>query len=202
MTPINTVVFDLGRVLVDFSFDPFFAFLRRHGAAVRSPQELIERTDLAAYECGRISTEKFLDNLRGLLRTPASRDELVAQWVHMFEPVAEMITLLRQLRETHHVYVLSHTNTLHWEHLRAEYRLDRLADDTLTSFEAGTMKPDPEIFLLAARRFELDPGATVFVDDLEQNVAGARRCGWHAIHHTDHAGTVASLRALGVEGRG
>jgi 2-haloacid dehalogenase len=46
--------------------------------------------------------------------------------------------------------------------------------------------------------FELDPAATVFLDDLAANVAGARDCGWHAIHHTDAASSRAQLQALGV----
>jgi FMN phosphatase YigB (HAD superfamily) len=46
--------------------------------------------------------------------------------------------------------------------------------------------------------FDLDPAATVFLDDLAANVAGARACGWHAIHHTDAALTRAQLQALGV----
>jgi 2-haloacid dehalogenase len=46
--------------------------------------------------------------------------------------------------------------------------------------------------------FDLDPAATVFLDDLSANVAGARACGWHAIHHTDVAHTRMQLQALSV----
>jgi FMN phosphatase YigB (HAD superfamily) len=38
----------------------------------------------------------------------------------------------------------------------------------------------------------------VFIDDLPQNVAGARACGWQAIHHADARVTRDQLRALGV----
>jgi 2-haloacid dehalogenase len=46
--------------------------------------------------------------------------------------------------------------------------------------------------------FDLDPAATVFLDDLAANVAAARECGWHAIHHTDAGLSREQLRALGV----
>ena len=60
------------------------------------------------------------------------------------------------------------------------------------------MKPSAAIYREAERRFDLDPAATVFIDDLERNVAGAQACGWNAIHHLSPLETRRSLRALGV----
>ena len=62
----------------------------------------------------------------------------------------------------------------------------------------GAIKPSAAIYHEAERRFGLEPAATVFIDDLPPNVAGAQACGWHAIHHRDPAGTRRQLRALGV----
>lgn len=52
------VVFDVGRVLVDFNHQSLLDFLEQHGAEVRTPREFVERTDLFRYECGRLSTEE------------------------------------------------------------------------------------------------------------------------------------------------
>ncbi|MCG8917193.1 HAD-IA family hydrolase [Actinokineospora sp. PR83] len=51
-------------------------------------------------------------------------------------------------------------------------------DAVLLSCDVGTRKPDAEMFRLAAARSGLDPRSTVLVDDLVENVAGARRAGW------------------------
>jgi 2-haloacid dehalogenase len=45
-------------------------------------------------------------------------------------------------------------------------------------------KPDPAFFRLLLDRFGLDPGATVFVDDSEANVAAAGELGIDAVRFT------------------
>jgi putative hydrolase of the HAD superfamily len=66
--------------------------------------------------------------------------------------------------------------------------LDR-SHDFITLFEAGVysarvnlMKPQPEIFELAAQRFGIEPTDLLFIDDVEHNVAAARALGWQALH--------------------
>ena len=55
-----------------------------------------------------------------------------------------------------------------------------------------------DIYRKAELMFDLDPAATVFLDDLLPNVIAARECGWHAIHHSDAGLTRSKLRDLGV----
>jgi 2-haloacid dehalogenase len=46
------------------------------------------------------------------------------------------------------------------------------------------IKPDPTIYALHTQTFELDPAATLFIDDSDKNVEAARAFGWHAVHFT------------------
>jgi FMN phosphatase YigB (HAD superfamily) len=96
------------------------------------------------------------------------------------------------------VYLLSNIGDLHWAHLDALYGVDTLVHGACASFRVGAIKPQLDIYRKAEQMFDLDPAATVFLDDLPRNVAGARECGWHAIHHTDASVSRAQLRALGV----
>jgi putative hydrolase of the HAD superfamily len=73
-------------------------------------------------------------------------------------------------------------------------------DAVVISGEVGMRKPDPEIFLHAARLIGLDPGECVFVDDLEQNAEGARAVGMEGIVHRSARFTVPRLEdLLGVD---
>ena len=60
------------------------------------------------------------------------------------------------------------------------------------------MKPAEEIYRDSLRKIGLPPGECVFIDDLEENVAGALRLGIRAIHYTGHERLVSSLADLGV----
>jgi epoxide hydrolase-like predicted phosphatase len=73
---------------------------------------------------------------------------------------------------------------------------DGLFDAVLRSDEVGMRKPDPEIYLLAAERLDIVPGACVFVDDLAQNVDGARAVGMEGIVHRSAEFTIPKLEGL------
>ena len=58
-------------------------------------------------------------------------------------------------------------------------------DDVLVSGKEKLIKPDPAIFNLLIKRYSLDPGQTIFIDDNIKNVTSAKEVGLDAIHFTD-----------------
>jgi FMN phosphatase YigB (HAD superfamily) len=75
-----------------------------------------------------------------------------------------------------------------------------LFDTAVISGEVGLHKPQPEIYLLACERLEVDPTAAIFVDDLRENCAGAEGVGMTAVLHRDSATTIGRLEELlGIE---
>jgi 2-haloacid dehalogenase len=109
-----------------------------------------------------------------------------------------MFTLASGLKADYRVYLLSNIGDMHWAHLDSLYGLDTLVHGACASFRVGAIKPHVDIYRKAEVMFDLDPAATVFLDDLLPNVVAARECGWHAIHHADAGLTRSKLRALGV----
>lgn len=66
----------------------------------------------------------------------------------------------------------------------------------IISAEVGLAKPDPRIYQLALERLGVEPAQAVFVDDFEDNVAGARWVGMQAVHFTSAPQAMAAVRAL------
>ncbi len=200
MSQITDVVFDVGRVLIDFSYKGFFALLRERGAQLKDVADFTEQAELIAYEHGEIDTEQFFAGINRLLQRPLSPQELATAWKDLFTPITAMLQLASDLKPHCGVYLLSNTSELHWQHLLSRYELDQFCHDRLASYEVGVMKPHPQIFAAAAARFDLQPSRSVFVDDLQANVAGAMACGWQGIWHREPAETRAKLSGMiGVE---
>ncbi|MGI9246729.1 MAG: HAD-IA family hydrolase, partial [Steroidobacteraceae bacterium] len=124
--------------------------------------------------------------------------EMRGRWLDMFERSEEMFALATGLMADYRVFLLSNAGDLHWAHFDRLYGLDSLVHGACASFRVGAIKPEPAIYRRAEAMFGLDPAATVFIDDLSPNVAGAQACGWQAIHHTAPAATRARLREFGV----
>jgi 2-haloacid dehalogenase len=59
-------------------------------------------------------------------------------------------------------------------------------------------KPDRRIFDILLRRYQLEPSATVFVDDLADNVTVARQLGLLAVRYTSAGRLRHQLRSLGL----
>ena len=57
-------------------------------------------------------------------------------------------------------------------------RFQAIVDATYT----GILKPDPRAYQMVLDMLMLDPGACVFVDDQERNIAGAQACGFRTVH--------------------
>ena len=198
---IDAVIFDVGWVLVRLNYTALIDFLRGHGTQLSTLAEAVAAIELDAHETGLLAGDGLLKKLAALSpRAGVDLGELERHWVEMVEPVPEMFDLARRLSRRYRVYLLSNVGDLHWRHLTQHYGLLTIGQGALPSFEAGVMKPHPGIYREAERRFQLDPGRTLFIDDLPANVAGARQCGWQAIQHEDYSSTISKLRMFGVEG--
>lgn len=196
MTQIDNVVFDVGRVLINFGYDALFSMLRSRGAQIIDEADFSAKVDLIPYEHGHISDEDFLDRLGALLTDPLPKPDLAAAWNNIFDPVEDMLEFTRTLKSHCRVFMLSNTSRLHWQHLQQCYGLNDLSLDLLASYEVGVMKPAAGIYRACEQRFDVRPDTTIFVDDKLDNVNGALACGWQGLHHVSSEETITKLKGL------
>jgi 2-haloacid dehalogenase len=71
-------------------------------------------------------------------------------------------------------------------------------DDVAISAKERVIKPEPQIYRILLERNRLDPADTVFIDDVEHNVEGARRVGMHGIHFKSPEDLRRRLQAFGI----
>jgi len=91
--------------------------------------------------------------------------------------------------------VISNTNDVHVRWLRAQIPEFAAFDSVIFSSDVGLVKPDPAIYELALSELGVQPEQALFVDDLAENVAGARAVGMAALLHRDWQETSASIAA-------
>ena len=69
-------------------------------------------------------------------------------------------------------------------------------DGVLFSYACGLIKPDPEIYRLLFKTFDIRPERAVFLDDNRDNILAAEREGLHAILFTDYSQASEQLEAI------
>jgi FMN phosphatase YigB (HAD superfamily) len=195
---IRNVVFDIGGVLVRLRYQPFIRYLTEAGVDLVDLPAWLATIDLEAHERGDITGHELLGRVAASAQRPLDPAELERRWLDMFDRSSEMFDLANGLMGDYRVYLLSNIGDLHWQYLNRLYDFEGLTHGAIASFRVGAIKPSAAIYREAERQFGLEPAATVFIDDLPPNVAGAEACGWAAIHHRDVGTTLRRLRALGV----
>ena len=183
---VEALLFDLGGVLVEVDWSRAFAsWSARSGVPAGELAKRFRRdASYEAHECGTLSDADFFSALRKSLGLGLSDAEMLEGWNAILgEPFPGVPALLKDLSLIWPVYVFSNTNVAHVAHWRPRYR-EMLAPvrGVIVSCELGTRKPRREAFERAAARMGVAPQAILFMDDLEENVAGARAAGLQALH--------------------
>lgn len=104
------------------------------------------------------------------------------------EPMPQTVTLLAQLRASRDVsgaavrlYYLSNMPVPYARTLECRHEFIDWFDGGIFSGDVRCIKPEPEIYELLEKRYQLEPGQTVFIDDQPGNVQQAQNRGWHGI---------------------
>ncbi len=193
------IVFDLGKVLVDFDYT--IAVSRIAGRSVLSPAQVeqffFHSPLLVDYESGRLTRPDFFEQARQATGFRGTMEEFGGYFADIFTEIPPMIELHAKLRgHGLKTFIFSNTNDLAVEHIRRNFAFFQNFDGYIYSYEVGAMKPNPKIYEsleeLAGRR-----GAEiVYLDDRPENVAGGAARGWRAIVHETPEKTRAALKKL------
>ena len=197
----DTVVFDLGGVLIDWNprhlyrrlFDDEAAM--EHFLAEICTTHWNERQDAGRNWDEAIATLSAQHPQHaGLIAAYRARwDEMLGG------PLAPSVAVLDELRRRNQrLYALTNwsqeTFPIAWE----RYEFLHWFAGVMVSGQEGLLKPDPAIFRRLISRFGLLPQRTVYIDDAPRNVDAACRLGMHGLLFRDAATLRAQLCEAGV----
>jgi putative hydrolase of the HAD superfamily len=195
------VVFDLGKVLVDFDYS-----IAARKVAARSTKSL---RDLAAflstspllvqYESGAVNRREFFGQIRDAVGFQGGMEEFGGYFADIFTEIPPMIALHTELRRRgFKTYIFSNTNDLAVEHVGRNFPFFKNFDGYVYSCEVGAMKPDAKIYAAMEKLCGRSGADIIYLDDRLENVqAGAAR-GWRAILHETPEKTRAALEKINL----
>ena len=198
---IRAILFDFGNVIA--FFDHRRATRQFAPLSKMNEGEMLEAIydgDLEHdFESGTLSDDEFIDrvvNLVGFRGDPAT---MRRQFVDIFTPNPPVIELIPKLAAKYRLVLASNTNVLHSTKFREAHA------DTLKHFhalgmswQAGVRKPNAGFFKYCLGLAECEPNEAVFIDDVEENVAGAEAVGIHCLVYEPGMDLLAELKPLGI----
>jgi FMN phosphatase YigB (HAD superfamily) len=197
----KAILFDLGRVLVHFDFKRGYRALEGlcpHPAA-EIPKLLMGTGLVEQFETGLIEPRAFVEQLSGILSLNAGYDDFCGIWSSIFTDPLVPESLLEGLAARYRLVLLSNTNALHFEMIRASYgNLLRHFHSLALSYQVKAMKPRPEIYHAAVRMAGCAPEECFYTDDIADYVEAARRLGIDAVQFESSAQLQAELSRRGI----
>jgi 2-haloacid dehalogenase len=186
MKKFNTVIFDLGGVLVDWN--PAYVY-RTIFNTEDEIQWFFENICTSDWNEEQDSGRSLRDATEGLVKKFPLHEKNIRAYYERWEemlggPIDETVEILRILKANNNLKLYALTNWsaetfpialkrfdfLHWFHGR------------VVSGEEKTRKPFPEIYERLITRYNIQPQYAIYLDDNPRNLEPAKRLGMATIH--------------------
>ncbi len=191
---VDYVIFDLGNVLIDIDYNRAMNLMKE-----ALPKRLHQRVDTCyaaefhkTYERGEMDSQSFRNAFRAYFEQTWSDSEVDYLWNSLLgELPAYRLDLVRRLKSTYQVGILSNTNEIHINAVHALLQSEHgmanfypLFDRVFYSQEMGLAKPSRAIYQQLLLELGANPSRVLFFDDLLANVEGAAAIGIQAVQVT------------------
>ena len=198
---IDTIVFDMGGVLLDFSSQLFSTRLHLpEEDRILLERNLMRTVDWVRLDRGTITEEEVMAHARAKLpqRLHDAAEYIIYRWNDPIVPVPGTAEVVQELKEKGYtLYLLSNASRRqhdYWPNVPGS----ECFSGTVISADLHLLKPEAAIYQALFHKFSLTPANCVFIDDFPPNIEAAENAGMQGIVFYDAQQLRRELQARGV----
>lgn len=198
---VDAIIFDVGNVLYQWDIRNLYARLIDDPVALdHFVTQVVTLEWHSQHDAGRPLAEMVEELTAQFPEHAPLIAQYVPRWLETIPgPVPRMIDLAEKLALLGYpLFGITNFGVEFWDMFRPTAPVFDLFRDIVVSGAEKLVKPDPAIYRLAIARFGIDPARTLFIDDRENNVASAIKCGLQGHVFRDAETLEAELIARGV----
>ena len=188
---IKAIIFDLGSVLVGVEWRIIYKKIAQELNISEEKVQEIKKPLLKKWSAGKINEKKFWKEFEKEANIKINRKFTKDLWFWTYRDNTKDIhkswEILTELK-SRKVHLALITNIIP-PHIRANEeaeRINKLKDlgfkVLVMSCKVGVCKPDPQIYKITLKKLNLSAEECVFVDDILDNIKGAKKLGMQGIH--------------------
>lgn len=185
---INTIIFDLGAVLIDWNPHYMYRTLFTNEQEMKDFLATVCTSDWNEEQDAGRSLQEGTDLL--VAQYPQHEANIRAfygRWEEMLgEPLNDTVELLRRLKTSgkYKIYALTNWSAETFPVALARYDFLGWFDGIVVSGVEKMRKPAPEFYQILLDRYQVDPQTALFIDDNYRNIVAAEKAGIKSIHFT------------------
>ncbi len=183
---LTALLVDIGDVIAFYDGESFPRYIVSNGGSLEKDREYF-RKHKGSYDAGTLSDVAFWKGYveyTGVRCTPADVKRKIRESFRIDQRVLDVLAKLRATGVK--VIIASNIDENTLVGLRERIDFARLFDAAYFSCELRVVKRDPEFFRRIIVEQRLAPATTLFIDDLEKNLASARSLGIQTHHYTGY----------------
>ncbi len=203
MRNVDTIIFDLGGVLIDWN--PKYVYRDVFDGDEEKVDWFLDTICTMDWNVEQDAGRTFSDATDFLIQQYPQYEEWIRIYYDRWEdmlggPIQDSVLLLNKLKEknTHKLYALTNWSAEAFPVAIQRYSFLQHFEGILVSGEEKMRKPFAEIYELMLQRYQLNASSTVFIDDNLENIIGARAIGMKAIQYKNSQQLINELNHLGV----
>lgn len=197
----SAIVFDLGNVLIPFDYAPAINKLNQieNGLGDR----FIEFYKSNYYyhrdfERGKISENDFVNRMLEVVDHKIDAETFKKYYADIFSLNEDVISLLPILKKDYRLFLLSNTDSIHQKYGWQKYEFLKYFDKLILSHEAGSVKPEKNIYKEVEKASKLPSEEHFYIDDIQEYVDAAKKLGWDAVQFVGYEKLVNDLKSRNI----
>lgn len=185
---MRTIIFDWGGVCTYGHFLKNFAksLSERCGLEAETIESTFRELEYP-YETGKISPEQFWNKFKNRLSLNMKIEDIRQVFLKSDTPNQKILDFILELKSKYKIVLLTNNYEDVFSYIKRDCVLDKYFDHTFSSSEIKHKKPEKEAFEYVINKLRVNPEETVFVDNSEKNVVGAKKLDFKTILFKDLA---------------
>jgi 2-haloacid dehalogenase len=189
MSSVNTVIFDLGGVLIDWN--PKYLY-RKIFSTEKEVDWFLNNICTSEWNDQQDGGRSFETATKELISLHPEWEEPITAWYGRWQetirgPIPETVDILREIRDSKKFKLYALTNwsaeTFPWAYQNFEFL--HWFEGIVVSGQENTRKPFADFYQILFDRYNVEPSKALFIDDNMKNIAGAEAVGLQTIHFLD-----------------
>lgn len=183
---IKNLIFDFGGVIYHIDHEKQIQSFHSLGLGNFELfySQALQKPLFAEFEKGLVAENDFRRELNNILGLNLSSAKLDEAWNSILvDFMDESVNLLLTLRNRYRLFLLSNTNSIHYQIYTTQFRekygfeFNSIFEKVFWSFQIGMRKPDSVVYKFVMNEGGMNPDESVFIDDSVQNTIASTNAG-------------------------
>lgn len=180
---IKNIIFDVGGILFDDSKESITKLLGKDSTNI---YKAAYGQDFKKCLLGQITVQEHLNNLKNNPDFNDIKFILTKEYLPKSYPLLEEnFNYIKALKDKgYKLFLLTNITEDSYNYINETININSIFTGGIYSYQEHLIKPNPEIYKLIIKRFNLNKNETIFFDDKEKNVKAAKETGLKSIVFT------------------